>query len=110
MTRGFAVAIAVLALLPLLLAAPARGAELPPGFDDARVAALPAPTALAFLPDGAILVATQGGQLRLVRDGVLREAPVLDLKPAVTAGRPSPAGCATRSGWPSTPTRRGRAS
>jgi len=75
-----ALALAALALLLTLAGpAPARAADLPPGFEERQVASLPAPTALAFLPDGAMLVATQRGQLRLVRDGALRDAPVLDL-------------------------------
>ncbi len=44
---------------------------LPPGFGDALVATVSAPTALAFTPDGRLLITTQGGTLRVVQGGVL---------------------------------------
>ncbi len=54
-------------------------AVLPAQFTEARVAGVPGPTALAFLPDGALLVSTQGGTLRVIRDGALKAASALDL-------------------------------
>ncbi len=62
--------------------------ELPEGFLLAEVArGLVGPTDMAFLPNGDLLVAEKGvgtdvdgvADVRLVRDGVLREAPVLSI-------------------------------
>jgi glucose/arabinose dehydrogenase/PKD repeat protein len=73
-----------LLLMAALLAAAVAGAApragaVPPGFTDTLVASVDSPTALAFAPDGRLLVATQFGALRLVSDGVLAAQPVLDL-------------------------------
>jgi glucose/arabinose dehydrogenase len=43
------------------------------------------PWSIAFLPDGAMLVTERGGDLRIIRDGVLDPAPVAGL-PAVRSG------------------------
>ena len=55
-------------------------AVLPSGFEDALVAKLSRPTALAFTPDGRLLITTQAGQLRVYEDGALRAEPALDLR------------------------------
>ena len=53
---------------------------LPPGFSDATVVSgLVDPTAMAFGPDGRLFVAQQGGQLRVVKNGVLLPTPFLTL-------------------------------
>ena len=67
----------LLALTALSLPAPA--VTLPPGFGDALVATAGAPTALAFTPDGRLLVATQGGALRVVSGGALLPTAALTL-------------------------------
>ena len=57
-------AVPVAALLALL--APAGMAQtLPPNFTDGLVTAIGAPTALAFTPDGRLLITSQGGSLRV---------------------------------------------
>lgn len=61
-----------------LAAVPAR-ATLPAGFSDTLVTAVGAPTALAFTPDGRMLVTTQGGDLRVVSGGTLLATPALSL-------------------------------
>jgi len=61
------------------LALPARAETLPPGFGDAAVATVGAPTALAFTPDGRLLVTTQGGTLRVISGGALLATPALSL-------------------------------
>jgi glucose/arabinose dehydrogenase len=62
-----------------LLTLPASAITLPPGFGDALVATVGAPTALAFTPDGRLLVTTQGGTLRIVANGALLATPALAL-------------------------------
>ena len=44
------------------------------------------PWSLAFLPDGGMLVTERGGQLRIVRDGVLDPTPIAGLPPMYTPG------------------------
>jgi len=49
---------------------------LPPGFQDALVASgLSSPTAMEFAPDGRLFVAQKGGQLRVIKNGVLLPTP-----------------------------------
>src|SRR5581483_5242818 len=67
--------------------APVQAATLPSGFTDGPVAAVAAPTDLAFTPDGRMLVTTQPGVLRMVKGGVLLPTPVLDLTPRVCSRR-----------------------
>jgi glucose/arabinose dehydrogenase len=51
----------------------------PPGFTDTLVAGVSSPTALAFTPDGRLLVTTQPGDLRVYANGALVPTPALDL-------------------------------
>jgi glucose/arabinose dehydrogenase len=64
-----------------VVAVPARvsAATLPPGFGDTLVATVGSPTAIAFTPDGRMLVTTQPGLLRVVQGGSLLPTPALDL-------------------------------
>jgi glucose/arabinose dehydrogenase len=62
-----------------LAAARQATAAVPAGFADEAVASVGSPTALAFTPDGRLLIATQPGRLRVVQSGVLLTAPALDL-------------------------------
>jgi glucose/arabinose dehydrogenase len=65
----------VLALgLPLSAAA-----TVPAGFTDVSLFNLGGPTALAFTPDGRLLVTTQGGTLRVYKNGALLTTPALNL-------------------------------
>lgn len=69
-----------LALVSSLLAAVAAAQPvLPAGFDDASMAAVPAPTDLAFTPDGRLLITSQSGALRVHENGALKPVPALDL-------------------------------
>ncbi|HEV2668690.1 MAG TPA: PQQ-dependent sugar dehydrogenase, partial [Blastocatellia bacterium] len=47
--------------------------------EDALVTNVGSPTAIAFTPDGRLLITTQGGQLRIFQNGNLLGAPALDL-------------------------------
>jgi len=59
--------------------APALCATVPPGFTDELVTAVASPTALAFTPDGRLLITTQPGRLRVYQNGALVAMPALDL-------------------------------
>lgn len=83
----FRVRLLLLALLLLSLteasspraeAAP-TSAVPPPGFADSLVASVGVPTALAFTPDGRLLITTQTGALRVYASGSLLATPALDL-------------------------------
>ena len=66
-----------LVVLLALLALPLVAATVPTGFTDVSLFNLGSPTALAFTPDGRLLVTTQGGQLRVYKDGALLATPAL---------------------------------
>lgn len=67
-----AVALLVALLLPL-----SSHATVPAGFSDVLVTPLGAPTAIAFTPDGRMLVTTQTGTLRVYADGALVATPAI---------------------------------
>ena len=50
-------------------------AALPAGFTDTNLFAVGGPTALAFTPDGRLLITTQGGSLRIYQSGALLATP-----------------------------------
>ena len=65
-----------------LLASHATAITLPPGFSATQLfpsATLGKPTALAFAPDGSILITLQGGDLRVAQAGAVLGAPALSL-------------------------------
>ncbi len=67
-------------VVALLAWAPSAWAiVLPPSFDDQPVATTTDPTALAFTPDGRMLIATKPGPLRVYEGGSLVPAPAIDL-------------------------------
>jgi glucose/arabinose dehydrogenase len=67
-------------LLALAAAPTAPGATLPPGFAETRVTdGLGSSTAMAFTPDGRILVTDQDGRLLVVKNGVLLSQPFVTL-------------------------------
>lgn len=53
--------------------------------EDVLVTNIGGPTAIAFTPDGRLLITTQGGQLRVYQNGNLLGAPALDLSSRVCA-------------------------
>lgn len=80
--RRLALCAAAVALILGVLAPAGRSAPGPvaaAGFTDELVTNAPAPTALAFLPDGQMLIATQPGRLHLQRGPGLLGPVVLDL-------------------------------
>ncbi len=56
-----------------------KAAPVPADFEDALVTNIAAPTALAFTPDGRLLITTQQGQVRVYQNGALVGLPALDL-------------------------------
>ncbi len=77
--RPFAVLILAFVLSIVALPAHTAYAAIPTGFVDEVVANVPLPTALAFTPDGRLLIAQQTGQLRVFQNGGLVSASALDL-------------------------------
>lgn len=57
----------------------------PPRIENVLVTNVGAPTAIAFTPDGRLLITNQGGQLRVFQNGNLLGAPALDLSSVVCA-------------------------
>ncbi len=73
-------ALIALFLLMQLFAVSALLAATPPAdFSDVLVTNLNSPTALAFTPDGRLLITQQTGQLRVYQSGTLVTIPALDL-------------------------------
>jgi glucose/arabinose dehydrogenase len=66
-------------LLMLLQVKSAAPATLPASFEDRLLTSINKPIALAFTPDGRMLVATQPGQLRVYKNGQLLQTPALDI-------------------------------
>jgi glucose/arabinose dehydrogenase/PKD repeat protein len=69
----------VLACGAIAVASAAGAITLPFGFTDEQVTPLASPTALAFTPDGRLLITTQPGQLRVYQNGALVGTPALNL-------------------------------
>ena len=64
----------------------ARGAPvLPSNFNDQLVASLSQPTALAFTPDGRLLITTQPGTLRVYENGALLPTSALNISANICA-------------------------
>src|SRR5215212_2927524 len=57
----------------------ARGGDHPADFEDRLVASTGKPIALAFTPDGRMLIATQPGQLRVYKNGTLLQTSTLNI-------------------------------
>jgi glucose/arabinose dehydrogenase/PKD repeat protein len=55
----------------------------PPDFTDTRVTSVDSPTALAFTPDGRLLVTSEPGMLRVYKNGALLADPALDISSKV---------------------------
>ncbi len=67
----------------VMVGRPAAVATLPSGFEDQLLASTDKPIALAFTPDGRMLVATQPGQLRVYKNGTLLQTPALNISSKV---------------------------
>jgi glucose/arabinose dehydrogenase len=52
---------------------------VPANFEDVAIASVGAPTALAFTPDGRLLITTQSGQIRIYQNGALIATPALNI-------------------------------
>lgn len=61
------------------LAAAPLAAVVPAGFTDSLVASVGGPTALAFTPDGRLLITSKEGQLRIYAGGALLATPALSI-------------------------------
>jgi len=63
----------------IVTAVAASAITLPADFEDTLIANVSAPTALAFTPDGRLLITTQTGTVRVYADGALLASPALNL-------------------------------
>ncbi len=81
----FAVVAGLLAgcLSLLFLYSKTASADTPPDFTDTLITNVGSPTALAFTPDGRLLVTTAPGTLRVYEDGALLANPALDISDEV---------------------------
>jgi glucose/arabinose dehydrogenase len=61
---------------------------LPSGFVDEAVATIGGPTAIAFTPDGRMLVTTQGGNVRVVKNGSLLPTSALTFNTSAAGNEP----------------------
>lgn len=64
---------------------PVPGPPALSNLEDALVTNIGGPTAIAFTPDGRLLITTQGGQLRVYQNGTLLATPALDLSSRLCA-------------------------
>jgi glucose/arabinose dehydrogenase/PKD repeat protein len=91
---------ALLAAVTLLLPSTATAAVLPTGFTDSFVGSVLQPTALAFTPDGRLLVTSQAGTLQVIQDGTVLPTPALSLTSGICAdGERGLLGVATDPGF-----------
>ncbi|PSL33323.1 PQQ-dependent sugar dehydrogenase [Chitinophaga ginsengisoli] len=80
MVKKHAIANVLLSLFLLLLSPLSRAQSLPANFQRVQVVSgISSPTALAFLPDGRILVCQETGQLRVIKNGSLLSTPAISL-------------------------------
>jgi glucose/arabinose dehydrogenase/PKD repeat protein len=78
----------VLTSMLVLCAHPAQAQHVVrDGFEDTKVASIVAPSALAVVPDGRLLIASQYGLVYVYRNGVVNEAAALDLTDRVCTYR-----------------------
>ena len=78
---SLAVFIALCTGLLVFVHAKPAAATAPPGFEDQVVTPAPNPIDLAFTPDGRMLVASQGGKLRVYHPSTGQLTTALDLRP-----------------------------
>jgi glucose/arabinose dehydrogenase/PKD repeat protein len=74
-----AAAVFILGICAIAVASAVEAITLPAGFTDEQVTPLGSPTALAFTPDGRLLITTQPGRLRVYQNGALVSTAALDL-------------------------------
>ena len=71
-----------------ILSIPGQAQTYPAGFMQVQVAnTIANPTAMAFAPDGRLLVAQQGGALRVIKEGVLQPTPFVTVATTSTGER-----------------------
>lgn len=85
--RAIPPAIALLALVHLTPSIPASAeaisASVPSGFQDTVITQLTGPTALAFTPDGRLLITAKTGTLRVYQGGALQPTAAIDISAKV---------------------------
>jgi glucose/arabinose dehydrogenase len=79
MRRRWTLQVVLSSLISIGVSAVSLAQTIPAGFGDVLIVNVPAPTALAFTPDGRMLITSQPGQLFVVQSGTLLATPALDL-------------------------------
>jgi len=83
LARAGGLLLMLMLLTQLVVAAPLLAATVPANFADALVTSVSSPTALAFTPDGRLLIAQQTGQLRVFAGGALLSTAAIDLSTTI---------------------------
>ena len=78
-----AIALLAAAQISLSSAPVAALGSVPPNFEDRIVTQFSGPTALAFTPDGRLLITAKTGSLRVFKDGALLPTPALNISAKV---------------------------
>lgn len=78
----------VFVFLHLAFSVSPYAAAVPAGFSETLVASgMTAPTAMAFAPDGRLFVCQQGGQLRVIKNGILLTTPFVTVSTVLDGER-----------------------
>lgn len=77
------IAVALAAQLPPFPASTAAAGSVPSNFEDTIVTQFSGPTALAFTPDGRLLITAKTGSLRVFKDGALLPTAALNISAKV---------------------------
>ena len=79
-SRALRLVVAGIAALAVLLPSGVHGqASLPAGFSETRIRGISSPTSLCLVPDGRVLVNSQGGQVIVIKNDVILPTPMLSL-------------------------------
>ena len=88
MNRIFTFLVAATLNALAMIVSDVQAQTLPGGFSDTLVTAVSAPTAIAFIPDGRLLVASQNGSLRVFKSAALLATAALAFNTAATGVDP----------------------
>jgi glucose/arabinose dehydrogenase len=85
--RPVLVVLGLIASVTMAVPQPVAAATVPSGFADALLGSVSQPTALTAVSDGRLLVASKTGEIRVIRNGVIRTTPILDISSKVCSNQ-----------------------